>query len=65
MNGSVTSLQSHNNQVIYIGTDACEIYTLDYPTFQLKLQITCNSTCVYDIAFPKYVIRLQIRAYKV
>lgn len=53
--GCITSLQTLNDSVIYIGTNDCEIYTLDYATFQLKLQITCNSSYVYDIAFPKYV----------
>lgn len=53
VNGRITSLQTQYNGLIYIGTDDCEIYTLDYATFQLKLQITCNSCHVYDIAFPK------------
>lgn len=52
VSGCVTSLQLHSSQTIYIGTDACEIYTLEYQTFTLKLQITCNTCIVNDIAFP-------------
>lgn len=53
INGCITSLQSQDGDLIYIATGDCEIYTLDYASFQLKLQITCNSAHVYDIAFPK------------
>lgn len=55
VNGCVTSLQFHGNQTIYIATDLCEIYTLELETFVLKLQITCNSNMVNDIAFPRCV----------
>lgn len=53
VNGCVTSLQFHSHQTIYIATDLCEIYTLELQTFVLKLQITCNSSMVNDIGFPR------------
>lgn len=60
VNGCVTSLQFHSNQTIYIATDLCEIYTLELQTFILKLQITCNSSIVNDIVFPRWVeMRVQ------
>lgn len=52
VNGSVTSLREKLN-FIFIGTDACEIYVLDLILFDLKLVITCNTSAVYDVAFPK------------
>lgn len=53
MIGAVTSLNMLGNDVL-IGTDECEIYLLNLQTFELKLKITCNTSVVYDIAFPKY-----------
>lgn len=53
MNGSVTSLEIYDKSTVFIGTDTCEIYTLDYQNFVLRLEITCNTSIVYDIAFPK------------
>lgn len=52
MIGAVTSLKMIGNDVM-IGTDECEIYSLNLETFELKLKITCNKSTVYDIAFPK------------
>lgn len=52
VNGCITSMCLHTNDTVVIGTETCEIYTLDYRTFILKLQITCHSSTVYDIAFP-------------
>lgn len=49
----MTSLNLLGKDVL-IGTDECEIYTLSLETFELKLKVTCNTSVVYDIAFPRY-----------
>lgn len=61
VNGCVTSLQFHGHQTIYIATDLCEVYTLEVQTFVLKLQITCNSSIVNDIVFPRCVVLSEAR----
>lgn len=53
VNGPVTSLQLLDSDTVLIGTDSCEIYTLNLAKFDLKLSITCNISTVYDIAFPQ------------
>lgn len=55
MNGAVSSLKLLSAETVLIGTEACEIYSLKIATFDLKLLITCNTSTVYDIAFPQYV----------
>lgn len=39
--------------MVLIGTEACEIYNLKISTFDIKLLVTCNTSTVYDIAFPQ------------
>lgn len=53
VNGSVSSIQLLDPDTIIVGTEQCEIYTINLTTFQLKLLLTCNTSTVYDIAFPK------------
>lgn len=53
VNGAVSTLQLKLDSIL-IGTDACEIYVLHLTDFNLKLVITCNTSAVYDIAFPQY-----------
>lgn len=53
VNGAVSSIQLLNKDTILIGTECCEIYSLNIATFQIKLLLTCNVSTVYAIAFPK------------
>ncbi|EAT39137.1 AAEL009035-PA [Aedes aegypti] len=52
--GVITSLQIVNQYTLLIGTDGCEIYSLELQNFKtsLKLLKTCHTNAVYDIAFP-------------
>lgn len=53
VNGSVSSIQLLDPSTILIGTECCEIYSLNMATFQIKLLLTCNVSTVYAIAFPR------------
>lgn len=53
--GVISSLQLLNNEMLLIGTEDCEIYSILLRTFeqsQLKLIKTCHTSTVNDIAFP-------------
>lgn len=53
VNSAVTSLQKFQQHGIMVGNDLCEIYLIDICTFNVRLIVTCHTTCIYDIAFPK------------
>lgn len=61
--GLVTSLQLMNdNKSILVGTIKCEMLLIDLDTFAVHLYLTCHTTAVYDIAFPRYLaITLEIK----
>lgn len=53
--GVISSLQLFQNELLLIGTENCEIYSIALRTFeqsQLKLLKTCHTSTVNDIAFP-------------
>lgn len=52
--GVITSLQIVNQYTLLIGTDGCEIYSLELQNFKTSLRLlkTCHTNAVYDIAFP-------------
>lgn len=53
--GVISSLQLLHNELLLIGTENCEIYSIPLVSFdqsQLKLLKTCHSSRVNDIAFP-------------
>ncbi|XP_058832264.1 cilia- and flagella-associated protein 52-like [Topomyia yanbarensis] len=52
--GVITSLQIVNNCTLLIGTNGCEIYSLELNNLcsSLRLLKTCHTNAVYDIAFP-------------
>lgn len=54
MGGVITSLQIVNQYTLLIGTDGCEIYSLELQNFSSSLRLlkTCHTNAVYDIAFP-------------
>lgn len=55
ISGVISSLQLLHNDLLLIGTENCEIYSLPLRTFeqsQLKLLKTCHTSTVNDIAFP-------------
>lgn len=55
INGVISSLQLLQNELLLIGTENCEIYSIPLRTFdqsQLKLIKTCHTSTVNDIAFP-------------
>lgn len=53
VNGAVSSLQLMGCDFVLIGTESCEIYSMQLPGLQLKLLKTCHTSTVFDIAFPK------------
>lgn len=53
--GVISSLQLLHNELLLIGTENCEIYSIPLRTFdqnQIKLLKTCHTSTVNDIAFP-------------
>lgn len=53
--GVISSLQLLHNDLLLIGTENCEIYSIPLLTFdqnQIKLLKTCHTSTVNDIAFP-------------
>lgn len=53
--GIISSLQLLHNELLLIGTENCEIYSIPLRTFdqnQIKLIKTCHTSTVNDIAFP-------------
>ncbi|XP_053672450.1 cilia- and flagella-associated protein 52 [Anopheles nili] len=54
IDGVVTSLQIFDRKTLLIGTNGCEIYSLELNSFtsSLRLLKTCHTNAVYDIAFP-------------
>ncbi|XP_026277073.1 cilia- and flagella-associated protein 52 isoform X1 [Frankliniella occidentalis] len=53
VDSAVTSLQRFRDQEIMVGNDLCEIYLINICTFNVRLIVTCHTSCIYDIAFPK------------
>ncbi|KAK3931198.1 Cilia- and flagella-associated protein 52 [Frankliniella fusca] len=53
VDSAVTSLQIFREQEIMVGNDLCEIYLININTFIVRLIVTCHTSCIYDIAFPK------------
>lgn len=55
ISGVISSLQLLRNELLLIGTENCEIYSIPLRTFdssQMKLLKTCHTSTVNDIAFP-------------
>uniref|UniRef100_A0A1S4GQN3 Cilia- and flagella-associated protein 52 n=1 Tax=Anopheles gambiae TaxID=7165 RepID=A0A1S4GQN3_ANOGA len=54
IDGVITSLQIRNGKTLLIGTNGCEIYSLELANFSSSLRLlkTCHTNAVYDIAFP-------------
>lgn len=51
--GPVSSLQLLRSDMVLVGTQSCEIYSLCLTDFDLKLLKTCHTSTVHDIAFPQ------------
>jgi cilia- and flagella-associated protein 52 len=55
VSGVVSSLQLLRNEIVLIGTEDCEIYSIPLKSFaqkDMKLLKTCHTSAVNDIAFP-------------
>lgn len=52
VDGVISTIQLIRNNIILIGTESSEIYSIQLSTFELKLLKTCHTSAVYDIAFP-------------
>lgn len=63
VNGAISSLRSLGADTVLIGTEACEIYSLNLAKFDIKLLLTCNTSTVYDIAFPRFVRKIKPRLF--
>ncbi|NXL84808.1 CFA52 protein, partial [Alectura lathami] len=53
LQGSITSLtcrgQGHQ---FFVGTDACQVYRVNYAAFTEELMFTCHHEAVHDVVFP-------------
>ncbi|XP_017884404.1 cilia- and flagella-associated protein 52 [Ceratina calcarata] len=48
-----TSMVRFKNDFILVGTTLSEIYEIHLATFRLRLIITCHTSTIYDLAFPR------------
>ncbi|XP_076292526.1 cilia- and flagella-associated protein 52 [Lasioglossum baleicum] len=51
--GTVTSMVRYKNDLILVGTAQCEIYEIQLSNFQTRLLVTCHTSPIYDLAFPR------------
>ncbi|XP_076648661.1 cilia- and flagella-associated protein 52 isoform X2 [Halictus rubicundus] len=51
--GTVTSMVSYKNDLILVGTAQCEIYEIQVSNFHTRLLVTCHTSPIYDLAFPR------------
>lgn len=52
LKSSVTSLQMFRENTILAGTGNCEIFMIDFSTFEIDLVVTCHNSAIYCVAFP-------------
>lgn len=50
---AVTSMVLHKNEFVLLGTSWCEIYQIQLSNFHMRLLVTCHTSCIYSIAFPR------------
>ncbi|XP_071650715.1 cilia- and flagella-associated protein 52 [Temnothorax longispinosus] len=50
---AVTSMVLHQNEFVVAGTSWCEIYQIQLSNFHMRLLVTCHTSCIYSIAFPR------------
>ncbi|XP_028046333.1 cilia- and flagella-associated protein 52 isoform X2 [Monomorium pharaonis] len=50
---AVTSMVLHLNEFVLVGTAWCEIYQIQLSNFHMRLLVTCHTSCIYSIAFPR------------
>ncbi|XP_031845942.1 cilia- and flagella-associated protein 52 isoform X2 [Nomia melanderi] len=51
--GTVTSMVSCKNHFILVGTSQCEIYEIQLASFRTRLIVTCHTSSIYGLAFPR------------
>ncbi|XP_022914302.2 cilia- and flagella-associated protein 52 [Onthophagus taurus] len=52
INGIPTSFNIFQNDQLFVGTNCCELYSINLTTFQTVLLITCHKSTIFDVAFP-------------
>ncbi|XP_061589430.1 cilia- and flagella-associated protein 52-like [Cololabis saira] len=52
LEGGVTSITGGNDQHIFVGTEAAQVYRFDYESFQAELASTSHTNAVKDVVFP-------------
>ncbi|XP_076240954.1 cilia- and flagella-associated protein 52 [Calliopsis andreniformis] len=50
---TVTSMVPYNDNFILVGTTLCEIYEIEISSFHTRLLITCHTSPIYGLAFPR------------
>ncbi|KZC13749.1 WD repeat-containing protein 16 [Dufourea novaeangliae] len=51
--GTVTSMIKYKDDFILVGTSQCEIYEIQVSSFRTRLLLTCHTSSIYDLAFPR------------
>ncbi|KYN02582.1 PREDICTED: cilia- and flagella-associated protein 52 [Cyphomyrmex costatus] len=50
---AITSMVLYLNEFVLVGTSWCEIYQITLSNFHMRLLVTCHTSCIYSIAFPR------------
>ncbi|XP_060519945.1 cilia- and flagella-associated protein 52 [Cylas formicarius] len=53
VNNAVTSIQLRGEDHILVGTAVSEIYSVDLNTFSAELIVTCHTSAIFDVTFPR------------
>ncbi|XP_053987938.1 cilia- and flagella-associated protein 52 isoform X2 [Hylaeus volcanicus] len=51
--GPVTSMIRYKHNLILVATALCEIYEMELSSFHTRLLVTCHTSSIYDLAFPR------------
>ncbi|CAK9834368.1 Cilia- and flagella-associated protein 52, partial [Anthophora retusa] len=50
---TVTSMSWHKEDFILVATAVCEIHQVELSSFRTRLIVTCHTSPIYDLAFPR------------
>ncbi|XP_034191821.2 cilia- and flagella-associated protein 52 isoform X2 [Osmia lignaria lignaria] len=50
---TVTSMTRYRNDFLLVGTSLCEIHEIELSTFRTRIIVTCHTSAIHDLAFPR------------
>lgn len=50
---SVSPVAPPTKDIVLVGTDGCELFTVDADTFHVTRLFTCHTSVIHDLAFPR------------